>query len=135
MNQRKGQRMKFEDISLIENEYKESILERIIQHIPVGSSYATGGKELDTIIGFESERERKRTFEYLRKQGYLICANEKGYFMPSTVNEIRQYVRKVNRRIATESETIREPYKYLKEHDAQIEGQITFDDFEDDYGV
>ena len=127
--------MKFEDISCFEDEVKESILDKIIQHIPVGSSYAIGGKELDVVIGFESERERKRTFEHLRKKGYLICANEKGYFMPSTIDEIRQYVRKVNRRIATESATIREPYKYLKEQDLQIKGQISIDDYEDDYGV
>ncbi|WP_026493076.1 hypothetical protein [Butyrivibrio sp. XPD2002] len=106
--------------------------EIILSLIPKGHEKAISGTKLDILADTE-ERDRKRTIEHLRKHGYLICANNNGYFIAETMDELKDYVRTVKRRIKTTGETIRKANKIIKRYDSQIKGQLSLDCLGDDY--
>ncbi|WP_026498925.1 hypothetical protein [Butyrivibrio sp. WCD2001] len=106
--------------------------ERILNLIPKGHENPISGTKLDILANTE-ERDRKRAIEHLRKHGYLICANNNGYFIAETMDELRDYVRIVKRRLKTTGETIRKANKIIKRYDSQFKGQLRLDCLGDDY--
>ena len=50
-----------------------------------------------------SRRELYKLFEQERKKGAVICATNKGYFLPATTDELQGYIRRVQARVRTES--------------------------------
>lgn len=48
-----------------------------------------------------SKRETRKMIEDARRAGILICSCEKGYFMPETLLELRDYARRTKARITT----------------------------------
>ena len=48
-----------------------------------------------------SERKMRLAVENARRDGNLICSGDKGYFMPETVTEIKEYVKRTSARLRT----------------------------------
>lgn len=68
--------------------------------IPEGEAEAVSMRELARITGLD-DRELRREIEKARRAGILICSSGKGYFMPETLQELREYVHLMGARIKT----------------------------------
>ena len=53
-----------------------------------------------------SERKMRLTVERARRSGILICSSDKGYFMPETQEEIRDYAHRTKARIRTSGQCL-----------------------------
>lgn len=74
--------------------------EWLVSVIPSGQAAALPMKDLAQRFGI-SKRETRKMIEDARRAGILICSCDKGYFMPETVPEIREYAQRVKARIRT----------------------------------
>ena len=59
--------------------------------IRCGEENAKHVKELEAVTKLEN-RPLRKCIEQLRRSGYIIAANEKGYFRPKTKEELKQYI-------------------------------------------
>ena len=48
-----------------------------------------------------SERKMRFAVENARRDGILICSGDRGYFLPETVTEIKDYAKRTSARIRT----------------------------------
>ena len=68
--------------------------------IPAGRAEAVSMTYLASIFGI-SKRELRKNIEDARKAGNLICSCDRGYFMPETMTEIKEYAKRTKARIRT----------------------------------
>ena len=68
--------------------------------IPIGQRDAVSMSHLARVHNL-SDRKMRREVEKARKAGNLICSSDKGYFMPETISDIREYARRERARIRT----------------------------------
>ena len=73
--------------------------------------------DLARITGTEA-RELRRMIEAARRAGILICSSEKGYFMPETLQDIRQHVHRARERIRTGGACLRPFIREMKRREA-----------------
>lgn len=76
------------------------IWEWLVSIIPTGQAEAVSMSYLATILGL-SNRALRKEIESARKAGVLICSSDRGYFMPETLEEIREYSQRVSARLKT----------------------------------
>ena len=77
-------------------------------------------QHLARIMGTD-ERELRRSVEQARRAGILICSIGHGYFMPETLQEIRQHVHRARERIRTGSVCLRPFIRELMKREADGE--------------
>ena len=70
----------------------------ILDYLAVGSHSAKHLNELCRLTG-KNERVIRQEIEMLRADGAVICSDERGYFLPETVDELRTYVRQERARV------------------------------------
>ena len=58
--------------------------------IPRGSENAIEGERLDRMLNCE-RRTRFELIEKARRDGEIICANQTGYYLPETLDELHNY--------------------------------------------
>jgi hypothetical protein len=68
--------------------------------IPIGQRDAVSMSHLARVHNL-SDRKMRREVEKARKAGNLICSSDKGYFMPETIADIREYASREGARIRT----------------------------------
>lgn len=73
-------------------------MQTIIDYLAVGSHGAKHLNELCRLTG-KNERVIRQEIEMLRADGAVICSDERGYFLPETVEELRTYVRQERARV------------------------------------
>ena len=62
-----------------------------------------------------SERRMRREVEGARRCGILICSSDRGYFMPETLDEIRDYTQRTKARIRTGGQCLAPFLRKIKE--------------------
>lgn len=72
---------------------ERDILLTLIGH---GADNAIHLADLVRLTGLESRIVRKR-IETLRRRGYVICADESGYYYPTSFLELSRYIRRTER--------------------------------------
>lgn len=70
--------------------------------------------DLVRLTGLESRIVRKR-IETLRRSGHVICADESGYYFPSTYAELSHYVRRTEKQARSIFLTLRSARRRLAE--------------------
>ena len=68
--------------------------------IPIGQRDAVSMSHLARVHHL-SDRKMRREVEKARKAGNLICSSDKGYFMPETIADVREYAHRAGERIRT----------------------------------
>lgn len=86
----------------------------IIDIIGRGADSARHLSELCKIIG-RNERAVRQEIEQLRADGAVICSDERGYFLPETVEELRTYVRQERVRVRSLHRRNAAAFRLLKE--------------------
>ena len=85
--------------------------------IPKGKDSARGCKELAAVTGM-TEKQIRATVSRLRLEGAVICSSLDntggGYFLPETLEELREYIGIENARIRTAAEALRAAENELK---------------------
>ena len=94
--------------------------EWLVSIIPTGQAEAVSMSYLATILGL-SNRALRKEIESARKAGVLICSSDRGYFMPETEAEIRDYVCRTKARIKTGGQCLAPFLREIK----RAEGQQT----------
>lgn len=64
-----------------------------------------------------SERKMRKEVEGARRCGILICSSDRGYFMPETLKEIRDYTQRTKARIRTGGQCLAPFLRKIKEAD------------------
>lgn len=88
--------------------------------IPIGQLDAVSMGHLAKVHNL-SERRMRREVEKARCAGILICSSDKGYFMPETISDIREYARRERARIRTGSQCLAPFLRRIRE----AEGRVT----------
>lgn len=68
--------------------------------IPTGQHDAVSMYHLAMMHGL-SARKMRLAVENARRDGILICSGDRGYFLPETVTEIKDYAKRTSARIST----------------------------------
>lgn len=90
---------------------ERDILLTLIGH---GADNAIHLADLVRLTGLESRIVRKR-IETLRRSGHVICADESGYYFPSTYAELRHYVKRTEKQARSIFLTLRSARRRLAE--------------------
>ena len=72
----------------------------LTETIPIGQADALPMSYLAALHHLTGRKMRYEV-EKARKAGILICSSDKGYFMPETLEEIREYASRTKARIRT----------------------------------
>lgn len=88
--------------------------ERITVALSEGESNAVSLFELIRISGLDN-RSTRLLIEQLRREGFVICSSERGYYLPADADELRRYVSKERRRADSITETLAPAAALLEE--------------------
>lgn len=88
----------------------------ILDHIPYGSDDAVSVPDLARALG-EDPRQIRQRIQNARIDGFIIAGTDAGIFIPETVAELREYVKRTTARIQTSQETIDPAVELLGELD------------------
>lgn len=106
------------NVSYVQTDYtpkksdlQEDILLSLIGH---GSDNGVHLADLVRLTGLDSRIVRKR-IETLRRSGHVICADESGYYFPSTYAELSHYVRRTEKQARSIFLTLRSARRRLAE--------------------
>ena len=77
----------------------------LVSIIPKGQQEAVSMTYLAEILGL-SKRALRKEIENARKAGVLICSSDRGYYMPESILELRDYAHRTRARIRTGSECL-----------------------------
>ena len=69
-----------------------------------GADHPQTACDLSRLLGMDP-RDITRAIEQERKEGLLICATSRGYFLARDPQEARQYARRLSRRIGSITKT------------------------------
>ena len=85
----------------------------ILSAIGEGQKNAVHLSELIRISGM-TDRELRKTIEYLRRQGVVIISGNSGYYFPADETELSEYVRKEEHRARSVFYTLHHARKLLR---------------------
>ena len=85
---------------------------RILSAIGEGQENAVHLSELIRISGM-TDRELRKTIEYLRRQGVVIISGNSGYYFPADETELKAFVRQEEHRAKSILVTLRPAKRYL----------------------
>jgi hypothetical protein len=64
--------------------------------------------------------------ERARRSGILICSSDKGYFMPETLEEVKEYTQRTKARIRTGGQCLAPFLRRIKEAENGIRNDALF---------
>lgn len=99
---------------------KNPVHSKIYSMLGVGEGRAVPLKQLVTWTGYP-ERELRGVIEKMRRRGILVCASRKGYYRPSSDEELSRWVKQEKRRARSILRTIRAAGRVLKDAQEQNE--------------
>lgn len=85
----------------------------ILDRIPCGSDNAVSMRDLARGLG-EDERQIRLRIERARIAGNIIAGTDAGIFIPVTVSELREYVRRNDNRVKTSCVALAPAKRLLK---------------------
>ena len=85
---------------------------RILSAIGEGQENAVHLSELIRISGM-TDRELRKTIEYIRRQGIVILSGNSGYYFPADEAELKAFVRQEEHRARSILVTLRPAKHYL----------------------
>ena len=85
---------------------------RILSAIGEGQENAVHLSELIRISGM-TDRELRKTIEYIRRQGIVIISGNSGYYFPADEAELKAFVRREEHRAKSIIVTLRPAKRYL----------------------
>ena len=85
---------------------------RILSAIGEGQENAVHLSELIRISGI-TDRELRKTIEYIRRQGIVILSGNSGYYFPADEAELKAFVRREEHRAKSIIVTLRPAKRYL----------------------
>lgn len=62
-----------------------------------------------------SDRKMRQQVEQARKSGILICSSDSGYFMPETMEDVKEYAKRTKARIRTGGQCLAPFLRKIKE--------------------
>lgn len=86
----------------------------ILDRIPYGSDNAVSMRDLARGLG-EDQRQIRFRIERARIAGNVIAGTDAGIFIPETVEELREYVRRNDNRVKTSCVALASAKRLLKE--------------------
>jgi len=89
---------------------------KILDRIPYGSQNAVSMRDLARGLG-EDPRQIRHRIEQARIAGNIIAGTDAGIFIPTTVEELREYVRRNEQRVKTSCVALAPAKRLLKEVD------------------
>jgi len=89
----------------------------LTDRIPAGKADAVSMPHLARVMNM-NPRELRLAVEQARRAGILICSCEKGYFMPETLQEIREHAHRMDARIRTGRDCLRPFLKEIRRTEA-----------------
>lgn len=92
--------------------------ELLSQTLPIGRENAVTRAELMERLNLP-DRETRALVERLRRSGAVVCSDERGYYRPAGIDELRIYVRKCRKRRQSEYEINRGAERQLKRWEEQ----------------
>lgn len=95
-------------------------LEYLAETMPVGKDNAIPRRELSVLLNLP-DRETRLLVERLRRSGAVVCSDERGYYRPAGIDELRIYVRKCRKRRQSEYQINKAAEKLLKRWEQQTE--------------
>lgn len=91
-----------------------------------GKEHGIKGAQLAYMVGFRNTSELRKDLKKSRAAGQIICSSTKyGYYLPQTRDEIREYVRTIEKHAKSSFKSLHSARESLK----QVEGQENLDDF------
>ena len=110
-----------------------SRLEYLAAVLPVGRDNAIFKSELCKLLNLP-DRETRLLIERLRRSGMVICSDERGYYRPAGVDELRAYCRRCRKRRRSEYLTNKPAEQLLKrwENEQEFGGVTLFKAVGDD---
>ena len=97
-----------------------SRLEYLAAVLPVGRDNAITKTELCRLLK-SPDRETRLLIERLRRSGMVICSDEKGYYRPAGIEELRAYCRRCRKRRRSDYLTNKPAEKLLKKWEKEDE--------------
>ncbi|HOO05674.1 MAG TPA: hypothetical protein PLH83_04145 [Ruminococcus sp.] len=92
-------------------------MKNIVDFLPCGHENAIKMAELAVLLSC-SQREVRALINAARREGAVICSTcdstTGGFFLPSSVDEIKRYVAFQQHRISSAKEAVRSAKKFLK---------------------
>lgn len=89
-------------------------LEYLAAILPIGRENAVFKNELCKLLSLP-DRETRLLIERLRRSGMVICSDERGYYRPSGIDELRAYCRRCRKRRRSDYQTNKGAEMLLKE--------------------
>ena len=114
VTKRKGEQMN--RIYITNDQNPKSPHRAILDRIPDGSQDAVSMRDLASSLG-EVDREVRLRILKARCDGNIIAGTDQGYFIPTTVEELREYVRRNEQRVKTSCVALAPAKRLLKEVD------------------
>ena len=101
---------------------KETGFEFLTALIPKGKSNAVTGASLDKALDCDT-RTRYAVIESARKSGLIICADNSGYYLPETVEEMREYYETAHQKAVTMLSTLKTVRRKLVSMGIKVDGK------------
>jgi len=102
------------NITITNDQRTNSPHRAILDRIPYGSDNAVSMRDLARGLG-ETEREVRLRIERARIAQNIIAGTNAGIFIPETVEELREYVKRNDNRVKTSCVALAPAKKLLKE--------------------
>lgn len=94
-------------------EYKRDIF----LSLPVGEENAITGTECAKRLGYASTRDFQKAVSDERRTGSLILSNGRGYYRPSSVEEVKRCYQTIRKRAVSTMAMLVEMRKWVQRHD------------------
>ena len=101
-------------IAISNDKRKDSPHRELLIRIPEGRENAISMRDLARGLG-ETDRQIRHRIERARIAGNIIAGTNEGIFIPVTVEELREYVKRNNNRVKTSCVALAPAKKLLKE--------------------
>ena len=86
----------------------------LTETIPIGEQDAVPMNYLAALHHL-SDRKMRQQVEQARKSGILICSSDRGYFMPETLEDVKDYAKRTKARIRTGGQCLAPFLRKIKE--------------------
>lgn len=101
------------DLNIVNDQNPNSEHKTILQMIPRGKMNAVSMRYLSIFLGVD-QRTIRSMIAKARIDGNIIAGTDAGLFIPETVSELLEYVRRTQSRIKTSSETLKPAVSFLE---------------------
>ena len=116
------------DYTLKKSDLQDDILLSLIGY---GADNGIHLADLVRLTGLESRIVRKR-IETLRRRGYVICADESGYYYPTSFLELSRYIRRTERQAKSILFTLKAARRKRREMASQTDMPLPFTELIDE---